>query len=370
MRSLFALALSLLVAPSLVWTSGGFGVQRTATVTSYELTSVSCPSTRLCLGVGYEQLNSTIEFKPIAETWNGRAWRLDKVPFPSGATYTRLTGVSCPSSSLCVAVGYANGKSIGQEGLVEKWSGDKWSVQPSSNTVEDVVLDSVSCGTTTDCVAVGTATNLQTPFAEEKMGKTWKAISPPKVSETVSCIGRSLCFDGGENDMDRWDGRSWSNERVPTGHRNGHFMSISCVSKRDCQAIVGASKGEIPISMAATWDGRRWAMHKPAVLAGSPGAEISLDGVACVRSTDCEAVGDFVARPDFGPIAGLLRSGKWTSQSTADPPAADADNLTSVSCSAAAACMAVGWFEPTSGDGSLAESWNGSSWQVVPTPVP
>jgi hypothetical protein len=49
-------------------------------------------------------------------------------------------------------------------------------------------------------------------------------------------------------------------------------------------------------------------------------------------------------------------------------PSARVNDLTSVSCASAAACMATGYYHRR--DAALIESWNGTSWTVVPGPSP
>jgi hypothetical protein len=61
----------------------------------------------------------------------------------------------------------------------------------------------------------------------------------------------------------------------------------------------------------------------------------------------------------------------WTFQNVPMPSGAKSSGLGGVSCTSASACVAVGWYESTSGEGPpLAESWNGSTWtpQTVPAP--
>jgi hypothetical protein len=78
------------------------------------------------------------------------------LPSPNAGTIEdELESVSCVSASQCVAVGSTdNGSAV--ETLVMVWNGDVWSVLPSPNagTIFDV-LESVSCVSASQCVAVG-----------------------------------------------------------------------------------------------------------------------------------------------------------------------------------------------------------------------
>ncbi len=61
----------------------------------------------------------------------------------------------------------------------------------------------------------------------------------------------------------------------------------------------------------------------------------------------------------------------WTIQTTPNPTGATESHLYAVSCSAATACTAVGWYYNTSdAELTLAEAWNGTAWTIQTTPNP
>jgi hypothetical protein len=104
------------------------------------LQSVSCPATKLCVAVG----------DAAAQVWNGRAWKLRRIPAARGGG---LTGVSCPTRKLCVAVGTARHGRV----LVERWNGSRWSPQSASDPSDatHIAVTGVSCPTAGACVLVG-----------------------------------------------------------------------------------------------------------------------------------------------------------------------------------------------------------------------
>ncbi len=70
------------------------------------------------------------------------------------------------------------------------------------------------------------------------------------------------------------------------------------------------------------------------------------------------------------PLAERWNGTSWTIQTIADPAGPSA-LLSSVSCTSATACMAVGSYEDSAGDTvTLAEHWDGTSWAIVATPSP
>src|SRR4051812_46167811 len=65
-------------------------------------------------------------------------------------------------------------------------------------------------------------------------------------------------------------------------------------------------------------------------------------------------------------LVGLVLSGcGWAIQSTPDPTDR---SLTGVSCPSAAACIAVGDSAQSGTDPLLAERWDGTRWEVLPSP--
>ena len=96
-----------------------------------------------------------------------------------------------------------------------------------------------------------------------------------------------------------------------------------------------------------------------------------LNGVDCTSATACIAVGDGNDNGgDSGTQQALAESwngSTWTVMPTPDV-GTGANQLASVTCTSATACVAVG---SASGVGqTLVETWNGTTWSVVPSPTP
>ena len=96
----------------------------------------------------------------MVEGWNGTAWSTVPSPDPSidgnPSPVNVLTGVSCASSTDCVAVGYVlNGPGDDELTLIESWNGSAWNVTPSPNDEASDSLSKVSCVSSRRCTAVG-----------------------------------------------------------------------------------------------------------------------------------------------------------------------------------------------------------------------
>lgn len=143
--------------------------------TTARLSGVSCPSTTSCTAVGYYVAGGA--GLTLVESWTGASWVVQNTPNPVGATFAELDGVSCVATTECTAVGtYSNSGTGGS--LAESWNGAKWRIQRAVNPTGATQIDlhSVSCvavgsGTPVPefCAAVGSYTNssgTQVPLAE------------------------------------------------------------------------------------------------------------------------------------------------------------------------------------------------------------
>ncbi len=97
------------------------------------LSGVSCASTKSCLAVGEYHFGVYIDSgKAYAESWNGKQWRLARVPTPPGAkgsgSGATLVSVKCLASSDCIAVGDAGPAGTPGNGFSAIWNGHRWSL--------------------------------------------------------------------------------------------------------------------------------------------------------------------------------------------------------------------------------------------------
>ncbi len=135
------------------------------------LVGVSCSSSTNCVAVGVDASSETAATKPFAEDWNGNIWTLAAVPNPNGATNTELVSVSCRSSNSCYAVG-GYSTSTASNTLVEHWSGTSWSLvaDPNPHGANGASLGGVSCPSPTSCSAVGSYSAHDSTFTLAELG--------------------------------------------------------------------------------------------------------------------------------------------------------------------------------------------------------
>ena len=191
------------------------------------LNGVSCLTSSFCMSVG--NAGTTNPGQALIQQWNGTSWTILASPTVTGATASTLIGVSCVTTSYCVAVGTATVSGTPQT-LVEQWNGTAWSVVTSPDTSPSIPnrLTAVSCTGLTVCTAVGTANNKS--LALQWNGATWAIVPTATPSPTsvdffsgVACKSASWCYAVGHTSAggpvqplaELWNGASWAVVATP-----------------------------------------------------------------------------------------------------------------------------------------------------------
>jgi hypothetical protein len=265
--------------------------------------------------------------------------------------------------------------------LTEAWNGSSWEVEPITPPVEDTVLNAVSCGSGTACLAVGSSgvdRTSGTPYSAAWNGSHWtaQAVPDPAGAEYteltgVSCTSPTACSAVGYYDngsvyvplAESWSAGTWAIDSTPSpaGSGNSYFLGLSCTSSTFCVAV-GYSVADVsPYTtspLAETWNGESWTLQT------AVGPDI-FSAVACASTVSCMAVGD----RSVDTLAGYWNGSDWTAQTTPEPTGAYETELTAVSCVSATACTAVGLYNDNpERDQTLAESWDGAAWAIQSTP--
>jgi hypothetical protein len=360
-----------------------------------ELLGVSCVTANNCLAVGIDYNAFKKAGGPLAETWNGRSWRIVGVALPQGATAGILLGVSCVAAARCVAVGFYDKGSGRRFALADTWSGKTWTpAQPPAPGGPDTALDGVSCTSVSSCVAVGSYTkntgrnSARAPLAETWSGRKWTEAGPParrgglSVSGlgAVSCESAARCVAVGAGMkspvsggvIESWNGKTWSITRGPAlpGDIGAAQTGVSCPSAGSCVAVGFGTFAMATVSFSEIWKDNRWrVVTVPSPRRGTRG--LLLSGVSCAAASQCVAVG---AIESFLKGAGTARAtaatwkGKaWTVTSVPGPGKGMASLFKDVTCLSAVDCVAVGQVSPAGSARGVGLSgfWNGKSWRLV-----
>ena len=312
-------------------------------------------------------------------------WTASPVASPSTSNNSQLFGTTCATSSFCLAVGFEDlaGTTVP---LIEQWNGSTWSVVanvPAPNGTNDNSLNSVSCAGPSFCVAVGDSN--AGPLAEHWNGAAWSVVAaanPAGSTETslssVSCLSAVSCMAvgqgriGGNDDLlsQSWNGTSWSIAATPdpAGTTSAAFDGVSCVSTNWCSAVGFQQTGANFLNLAEVWDGSTWTIQ--ATPDPAPATNDGFHSVTCTGATNCVAVGGSEsAGPGFliRTMVEVWNGSTWSQVTTPDASATLDDYLIGVACVSATSCTAVG----RTGNANavpLALSWNGVSWTLGTTP--
>jgi len=331
------------------------------------------------------------------------AWDIRTTPNPAG-TSNRLHSVSCePSStSLCTAVGVSTSSGVDAP-VAQRWDGASWSSQaPAKKSgAAHTRLFSVDCPSTTRCIAVGNyevSGNGSATLAELWNNGSWSVQSTPVPSSATSseltdvgCNSTANCMAVGSALINgvktaiaaKWTSPTWAAEPIPIPAEaiSSQLDGVDCLWSNFCVAVgrYTASTG-LTKSLAIFWNGTNWSLQTPTDPSGA--TESTLLDVSCTPSPNaCMAVGAWRNSAANGShqqtLAYRVTASSWTLQKTLNPAGSQNPNVfEDVSCAGATSCTAVGswkWPPVIFGGGStrtLAEQWNGSSWSVQTTSDP
>jgi hypothetical protein len=309
------------------------------------LSGVSCPATGRCVAVGYYRpdkfpldATSAPPNYPLIETYNGGLWHL--VASPRVPPNSILTSVSCPSVTVCLAVGYTTSDGSAEESLfAESLDGDVWSVMPTSSSPgTSSGLSSVACSSSTRCVAVGNVAPHDDPSATMPL-------------------------------IEGFDGERWSPAALPTAaDGRGILYDVACTPGGHCVAV-GSTEAHRSsgAALVLSSSGTIWS---PDAAAMDQSGDISLTTVACANAAGCVVAGTSLASLGASPEKILARVSATTWEKL-DVLSASA-TIDAVTCGAAWGCLLVGNAARNSFGNTTAviASLSGDTWTIESTPAP
>ncbi len=286
----------------------------------------------------------------------------NRPPFASPAA---ITGVSCPSTGLCVAVDSVGDVLVSTDpsGGTPAWV--KTYASENSTGVEG--FTGVSCPSTKLCVAVDAEGDVVTLTDPAGAGSTWTSteVVPRNAEgesdrlEAVSCPSESLCAvtdDRGDvlTSADPVNAASaWTKTKVTTPNKLGGgnaLGGLSCPSVRLCLAT--ASEGNMVSSTDPTGGMGAW-------------SETDVDGTADLSDVSCVSDALCVASNNSGDILSATEptGGKsaWTVASVSGRGL-----IEHVSCASSGLCIALGDNEVIT---SIEPAGGAPAWKpaVIPT---
>jgi hypothetical protein len=337
------------------WQTMPGGTPSPGTYYASYLYGISCTSTTFCVAVGNVQTLSGNVTEPVIATFDGNSWTFQDLDVSTPNAGYILTGVSCPSTSRCIAVGRVGSGSDYSNALVETFDGTTWTstllANPGDYPSDIAGFTGVSCMDETDCIAVGfysTDVNEDLQgFSEVMTSKGWNVSATPTLTgsnalfgvdcDSASCVAVGDQAGQSQTLVEEYASKGWS---VTAGGTPGDLRSVSCPAPGDC-AAVGYTASYQPIVMTTT--GNTWSAQS----ATSPISDTyNLQGLSCASTTTCVAAGWGTSG---GHLYGYLLSGGI--QGVPGPP-------TDLSATPKPGQAALSWSAPASDGGSSINGYN------------
>ena len=348
------------------WSSPSGLSSSSQTVNGNRLFGVACVSSSSCLTVG----RYSVAFS-LAESYTPTSWSLSPAQI---TTQSDLYGISCKSSTFCVAVGYYVDSSNVQQMLIETYNGTSWSevtgLSNPANSAGENALDGVSCASSTSCVAVGsylesTSSGTQTQtLAVVYNGSSWTTVTPANQGSygdtlfDISCTTSTSCVAVGmyfaslspptESVLtEYYNGSSWSSNSPTSPSTAGSMlMGISCASSASstsCEAVGNyVDSSGVEQALVEAYNGSSWS-EQTSVDSGS--GQNALTDVSCVSSNFCMATGEYAADTITGVTGTLTEEYNGSSWSIVSSPDVGSGNnvLYGVSCASSTSCSGLGY---------------------------
>jgi hypothetical protein len=326
--------------------------------------AVTCPSVTVCVAVG--------------RSFNGDFGGLAMVSSDGGATWsapvlvpgsTMLRSVSCPSVSTCVAVGY-DGSSAGvvSVGTAPSTAGDPWSWTTAVDVTGTTGLQWVDCPSSTECVAVGAnSAGVGVAVSSSDGGSSWS--SPQTLSGTtfslgVTCPSTTTCLavTQGASSGEAFVGAesssgswTWTTTSALALPSGDFVYSLDCPSSTACLGSGTTLSEGLIDTLDYSSTSSSWSWGTPQAIAGTS----TFSEISCTSTSDCVAVG---GAPSGTPDVTVATTDGGTTWSAPDAPSGPTQGFRSVACasrsSGSSTCVAVSFFHSaTSTDGG--QSWVG-----------
>jgi hypothetical protein len=292
----------------------GFGLGGT-------LDAVTCPSSTECVAVGADENGQPLVLFGNPTKW-GAAQATELTLGTSLGSGGQLSGITCTSSSACVAVG-SDGNSYP---LVVAGNPANWSAAQANELTlafsASGSLSAIACTTATSCAAVGSIRNGAEPLVVHGDPVTWGSAQASELDlghafggggqlDSIVCTKATSCVavgndgvasqSGSDNNLEplMLDGNpaTWNagqarqvNLQRLVGYAGNVLTSIKCAARTECVAV-GSDGEQQPLLLQgdpATWGaGQATAFTLNSTFNGTG----DLTGIACANASTCTAVG-------------------------------------------------------------------------------
>ncbi len=262
-----------------------------------------------------------------------------------------LSAVSCTSSSDCWAVGTA----------VEHASGGSSWTNVAGHIPSGGVLNGIACPASNQCWGVGDVpTNLaSSALVEHDSGGAWTIVHPELLSSAgvdyadifrgISCINTNDCWAVGEAIAEaglpiqpliaHYAGSSWHSVEGPyIGGSGGQLNAVTCSNAADCWAVGPSADGPEPL--IEHFNGATWTVVQGPTPLDDLGG--NLNAVTCAVAAACWAVGSTGTGENVQPLVETYSKGHWVASASPHVTVVGGGELEGIACTSSSECWAVG----------------------------
>jgi len=372
-------ACALLVGPSAA-AAATWSIQTTPNAGGAEhsaLYDIACEKTgSICYSVGKETASGGTS-AAYAQLWSGGSWASQTAATPEGASAAELQSVDCfpelvLGKLLCYAAGSYTSAGVTKPLIENSMFSGKWNLHSPANPegASESAFKGISCRVTIPtCFAAGYTVKggVKTALAERySEASKWTIESLPEPEGAISselhgidCPTTTFCMAVGSYALSAgepqwawsasWNGSSWTLRTVakPTGSpQRSVLLDVSCASSSNCTGVGGyRNSSGVQVSFVERWNGSAWSHQSSPNPVGS--TNTVFQGVSCISSTPCVAVGDWNNGKNWQPMAQEWNGSAWALDTTPTPEGATFSLLEGVACRTG--CLASGWYTDSGG---------------------
>jgi hypothetical protein len=326
--------------------------------------------------------------------------------------------IDCVQPGSCTAGGGYHGRRAPFTSMVASEVHGRWQravgikLPANSGSERISAVASVDCAKAGDCTAVGSydATHQRSlPYVVAESRGHWGRAHDIRLPRTgahahasaaellsVACTGQGTCMavggyanpDGGLEPMavTEHDGR-WTRavdlslpaNATHTNQQDASFESIACPKSGTCSAVgtyvnrSGANAAMAISESSGVWQ-RATKINLPPG-AAARGGDADLSSVSCTGAGSCLAVGSYASQADDRPVMTVTESGgRWSKARTVNALPKDvstdqASSLSSISCGGAGNCVATGTYFPKGRGSSIWLTHESAGKWASPIPV-
>lgn len=222
------------------------------------------------------------------------------------------------------------------------------------------------------------------PRAQAAQPDDWAIVASPNsptiptdnVASGVTCVSATDCWlvgsyrNGGTDQtlIEHWDGSAWSVTPSPNTSptQRNVLRRVACVASSDCWAVGTFTDITTDHTLIQHWDGSAW------TIVASPNAGVDqanmLSSIACSSATSCVAVGSALTGGNYQTLILRWDGTTWSIIASPNTSASQSNFLSGVACASANDCWAVGSATSRTAEQTLIMRWNGAAWSIVTSP--